>query len=158
MNRTARLAVAVGLGAFVLVAGTGTVAAYAWQRAAMLRIRVRESGPGGKSFSLSLPGALVDAAIALCPPPAQVHGCLGRVRLADVAPVVGSIAAELDRLPDSVLLDVRDGSERVVVSKVGGVLRIRVTAPPESVDIDMPVATLRHAMEKFGRSALSAGA
>ena len=99
-----RLALAVILGLAVLVCGTAGATAYAWHRAGSLHIAIHESQPGGNDLSITLPGFLVNAAIALCPIPAdpELHA-----RLADVQPALRAVASELASMPDAVLVDVK---------------------------------------------------
>ena len=97
-----RLALAVILGLGVVACGTAGAAAYAWQRAGNVRIAIHENRPGGDDLSLSLPGLLVNAAIALCPVPADAEF---HARLHDMAPALREVAMRLDAMPDAVLVD-----------------------------------------------------
>ena len=146
MRSGERLALAVVLGLAVLVSGTAGATAYAWHRAGNVRIEVHQSGPGGTDLSLKLPGALVNAAIALCPFPsdAELHA-----RLEDMTPVLRSISGRLASIPDAVLVDVKDEGGTVRVEKSGQDLLIHVASPRERVEVSVPLESVRRLVEKL---------
>jgi hypothetical protein len=141
-----RLALAIVLGFVLLVGGTTGAAAYAWHRGGSVRIAIHESGPAGSDVSLSVPGVLVNTAIALCPVPddAQLN-----TRLREISPALGEVASRLATLPDAVLVDIKSEDETLQVEKLGSELLIRVNAPNERVEVAVPIASVRKLMEKL---------
>jgi hypothetical protein len=105
---------------------------------------------------MRLPGALLDAAIAILPVPERLGPAGARSALAELGPLCGALSEEIGRMPNAVLVDVRDRRERVTISKVGEEIRIRVASQAERVEIDLPVGSFRRALEKLGRVAPSA--
>jgi len=141
-----RLALAVVLGLCVLVGGTAGATAYAWQRAGSVRIAIQESGPDGDALALRLPGLLVNAAIALCPIPADADL---NARLIVLAPVLRDVASRLATLPDVVFVDVKDEGGTVRVEEVGHDLVIRVVSPVERVEVAVPLDSVRRLLKRL---------
>ena len=135
-----RLALAVTLGLTVLVGGTAGATAFAWHRAGSFHLAIHGSEPGGDDFSITLPGLLVNAAIALCPVPADAEL---NARLAEITPALRAVASQLASMPDAVLVDVKDDGGTVRIEKSGPNLLIRVHSPEERVDITVPVQSVR---------------
>ena len=146
MKSGERLALAVILGLGVLAGGTAGATAYVWHRSGSVRIAIHETEPGGTDFSMTLPGLLVNTAIALCPVPTDAEF---RARLVDFAPVLHAVALRLSTLPDVVLVDVRNDDGTVRIEKSGTDLVIRVVSDAERVEIAVPVDSVRRLMEKL---------
>jgi len=146
MRSGERLALAVILGLGVVACGTAGAAAYAWQHAGSVRIAIHETRPGGDDLSLRLPGLLVNAAIALCPVPAdaELHA-----RLHDVAPALRAVASRLDTMPDAVLVDASSDGSTVRVEKSGQEILIYVVSPGERVEIAVPLGSVRRLLTKL---------
>ena len=153
MTRGERLAAAILLGAAVVASGTACAAAYAWHHAGTFHIAVQDDGPDGSTFSVTLPGALVDAAIAVCPVPDHLE--LDDAVLRDLGPALQAISEELEDLPNAVLVDIRHGADVVRVVKHDDTIQIRVASPGERVAIDLPIRSVRHALAKLERVARS---
>src|SRR5262250_3398600 len=100
-----RLAFAIVLTIGVLVTGTAGATAYAWHRSGSVRLAVHETGGDGVDLALTLPGAIVNAAIELCPLPADLAL---DPQLDALLPALHATADRLADLPDAVLVDVRD--------------------------------------------------
>jgi hypothetical protein len=146
MKAGERLALAITLALVILVGGTTGAAAYAWHRAGTVRIAIHQSGPGGSDLSVTLPGLLVNTAIALCPLPHDAHTC---AHLAEVTPALREVAAQLATLPDAVLVDVKNDGGLIRIEKSGSELLIRVVSPQESVDLAVPLESLRQLVRKL---------
>ena len=146
MRSGERLALAVILGLGVLACGTAGAAAYAWKRAGNVRIAIHENRPGGDDLSLTLPGLLVNAAIALCPVPAdaELHA-----RLVDMAPALREVASRLDTMQDVVFVDVANDGSTVRIEKSGMDLVIRVVCPEERVEVAVPIGSVRQLLRRL---------
>ena len=146
MKSGERLAMAIVLGLVLLVGGSTGAAAYAWHRAGSVRIEVHGEGPGASDFSMSLPGFLVNTAIAVCPMPNDPEL---NTRLQEVAPVLRAVASRLSSLPDVVFVDVENDEGTVRVEKSGRDLLIRVVTIDERVEISLPIESVRRLMRKL---------
>ena len=143
-----RLALAVVLGLVVLVGGTAGATAYAWHSSGTVNVAVHEAGPDGTDVSLHMPGLLLNAAIVLCPTPRR----LDEPNVVAAIAAMGAVADQLARMPDAVLVDVRDGDAIVRVEKKAGRLVIRVHDRRDRVDVDVPIGSVRLLAEKLGRA------
>ena len=146
MRSGERLALAVILGLGVVTCGSAGAAAYAWQHAGSVLIAIHETRPGGDDLSLSLPGLLVNAAIAVCPVPADAEF---NARLRDIAPALRAVALRLDTMPDVVLVDAAGDGGTVRVEKSGKDLLIRVVSPQERVEVAVPLGSVRRLLTKL---------
>lgn len=146
MRSGERLALAIILGLALLVGGTAGATAYAWHRAGSFHLALHETGPDGKDFSITLPGLLVNAAIALCPVPADAEL---NARLAEFTPALRAVASQLASMPDAVLVDARDADGTVRIEKAGPNLLIRVVSEEERLEVAVPVESVRRLMRKL---------
>lgn len=155
MKSGERLALAIIVGLVLLLGSTTGVAAYAWHKAGNVRISIHESGPSGSDLSLTLPGMIVNTAIALCPVPTDAAT---NARWHEVAPALGAVASSLETLPDAVLVDVRNEDGMVRIEKSGAELLIRVVSRDELIDVAIPIETMRKLVHKLEASASREGA
>jgi hypothetical protein len=146
MKSGERLALAVILGIVLVLGGTTGAAAYAWHRAGTVRIAIHDAGRAGHDISLTLPGLLVNTAIAVCPVPNDTEF---RARLRDVAPALRALSSRLSTLPDVVLIDVKNEGGTVRIEKSGRELLIRVVSRDERVEVDVPLESVRQLMQKL---------
>jgi hypothetical protein len=146
MRRTERLALAILICLAVLVGGTAGATAYAWHRAGSIRVAVHEDRPDGVNLDFRLPGALVNAAISLCPVPTDLRM---DEQMAEILPALRSMAESLADMPDAVLVDVDDHGERVRIAKVGRELIIKVIDRNERVEIAVPIESVRRIVSKL---------
>jgi len=141
-----RLALAIILGLAILVGGTAGATAYAWHRAGTFHVAIHQAGPDGNDFSITLPGLIVDAAIALCPVPADAEL---NARLAEFTPALRAVASQLASMPDAVIVDVKDDGGTVRIEKSEGNLLIRVNSRDERLEVAVPVESVRRLMRKL---------
>jgi hypothetical protein len=146
MRSGERLALAIILGLAILVGGTAGATAYAWHRAGSFRVAIHQAGPEGSDFSITLPGLLVNAAIALCPVPADPEL---NARLAEFTPALRAVASQLASMPDAVLVDVHDADRTVRIEKSGPNLLIRVNSEDQRLEVAVPVESVRRLMRKL---------
>ena len=146
MRSGERLALAIILGLAILVGGTAGAAAVAWHRAGSFHVAVHEAGPGGDDFSITLPGLLVNAAIALCPVPADAEW---NARLAEITPASArrGLAACVDARCRPRRRPGPGGTVRI--EKSGPNLLIRVNSDEERVEVSVPVDSVRRLMRKL---------
>ena len=153
MRTGERLAMAIVLGGVFLAGSAAAAATYAWHAGGTFRIAVREVGPDGSNVSMRLPGALVNAAIALCPVPQAWNDGEIDDALAAAVPVLEAVADHLGSMPDAILVDIKDGDTRVRIAKSGGSLTIRVRDPETFVEVDLPVKSVRSLASKLAHAA-----
>jgi hypothetical protein len=146
MRPVERLALAILLGLGVLVGGTAGAGVYAWHRSGSVRLAVHENRTDGVDLAVTLPGALVNAAIALIPMPADL---VLEPRWEGMLPALRSVADQLATMPDAVIVDVDDHGDRVRVAKVGRELVIRVLSREERVEIALPIESVRRLVAKL---------
>lgn len=146
MKSGEKLALAIVLSLGVCVCGTAGATAYAWHRAGSVRIAIHETGRGGSDFAMTLPGLLVNAAIAVCPLP---HDVELNARLAEFAPALRDVAARMESLPDVVFVDAQSDDGTVRVEKLGPDLVIRVVSPDERIEVAVPVASVHLLLKKL---------
>jgi phosphoribosylcarboxyaminoimidazole (NCAIR) mutase len=147
MSRTAKVLVAAF--AVVVLFWVGTAAALAWAVHAVatspkIAVSVREHGGGRSHVSVDLPAGLVVAAVALAGDDARraLRAEIGaELDLAAWGPAAAELAHQLETLPDTTLLEVRDGHDHVTVAKRGDDLRIRVRSTHgDEVDVTLPAS------------------
>jgi len=71
-------------------------------------------------------------------------------------PAIQAAADELERMPDTVLVEVESKREHVKVSKEGGYLVVDVTGDREEVHVSVPVRAARHTIEELLERAATA--
>jgi hypothetical protein len=152
MSRGERVAFAAVVTIGVLVFGTASAAAYAWHRSGSVRLAVHESGPDGVDMAFTLPGALVNAAIALCPMPRDLTV---DPDLAELLPVVRGATESLVSMPDAVLVDIDRDGEHVRIAKSGGEILVSVRAKDGHFELAVPVESLRRIVAKLEAKAAS---
>jgi hypothetical protein len=146
MRHTERLALAIVVCLAVLVCGTAGATAYAWHASGRVRVTVHEDRPDGVNLNISVPGALVNAAIALCPVPTDLQV---DERLAGMLPALRGVADRLASMPDAVIVDVNDHGEHVRIAKSGRELVIKVISSDERVEIAVPIESVRKLVSKL---------
>lgn len=145
-----RVCIVLGGLALLLVAGWTLMVAGIYAIGGIMTIDVADRADGVR-FSIPVPMALVHLAVDRLASPAIYTAGLGEVHvdgidvdLASLAPAVVELAAELDRLPDAVLVEVMDGDDYVRIAKRADKLVVEVEDPRTSLQIEIPTrAALR---------------
>jgi hypothetical protein len=132
----------IGLGFVGTVALTG---AYTF-REGVMRVDVDENRSGGDHVHLWMPAAAVPMVMHFVPARCM-HGATRDAR--EWLPVARAVAHELGRLPDSILLEVQDGEQHVLISTQDGAIKIDVTDPEETVHVLCPLATIEDVTEEI---------
>ncbi len=99
-------------------------------------VDVREGGPDGHHIVVPVPLALAQTALAFAPAP-PVRGKLDRA--ARYLPLAREVLEALAAGPDGELVRVEEPGEQVVVTKVGGTLRVRVHDRNDDVTVNVPL-------------------
>jgi hypothetical protein len=99
-------------------------------------VDVQEGGPEGMHIVVPVPLFLAQAAVSLAPAD-QTQIDIPELR--EYAPIAHEILAALADAPDGELVRVEDRDERVLISKVGNELQVRVDNPSEQVSLNVPL-------------------
>ena len=121
---------------FLVVTGMGT--AYLCQDG-FVHVRVEESRKGGDNLHLILPAELVPLAADLVP---LAHLRHSERELRSALPALHVTAAELAKLPDTLLVEVIEDKDHVRIAKVGEGLAIDSESPDEHVHVWVPLRAI----------------
>lgn len=125
--------IALGFGATVALAGAYTF------REGLLRVDVDESRGQGSHVHVWLPAAIVPMAMHFVPRNKMQEAGEKAGRF---MPLVRAIAKELQRYPETELVEVTDGEEHVQIRTHHGSLLIDVSEPGQEVHVACPLATI----------------
>ena len=121
------------------------VVGFSWSviRAGVFEVSVQEGGPEGHDLRLIVPAAFVHAALKIVPDRIfEELRCELDQEIGDHWSMILAAARELDGVPDGLLVEVTDGSERVRVSKEGGHYHVEVTDGDDEVGVVLPAGFL----------------
>ncbi len=130
------------------MAALGTVAlagAYVVHEGAV-RVAVEEYKPGGTHLHLILPAVVVPLGLSVVPD-YKLRDAAAQAR--EWLPALEAASAELARLPDTDLVEVRDAEEHVSVIKRGALLVVDIQSPREKVHVSFPLKTLNEVCRKL---------
>lgn len=132
--------------ALVLALATAGTAGAVVYNAGSIQIQVREKHEGGENINLIIPAAIIPVGLAFAPDEklAEVSE-----RMQEILPILKAAAEELEKIPDGVLVEVRNHNEHVLIEKRGGALVIDVDTDSEEVHISFPIHMLISAVRKL---------
>ena len=113
-------------------------------RDGIVSIDVVEKTPGGARVKLVVPGVLVNFCLSFAPiaiPPDEQERM--RDELSRYEPLIAAVVDELENAPDMVFVEVEEGDEHVTIAKRDGHLVIHVDTDDETVNVKVPVASVR---------------
>jgi hypothetical protein len=125
----------IALGLLVTTAACG---AYVLQDG-FVHVSVDESRKDGTHVHLVVPAQIATLAAHFAPPERFAEH---QKELRELLPALKLSAEELAKLPDSVLVEVRDGREHVLISKSGEGLSIVKESPQENVKVWVPLRAI----------------
>lgn len=126
------------------VAGIALVGCLLTARSGVVNVHVVERQPEVHNIHVIVPGILVTTTLHFIPARC-FHDSGSDVR--QWLPVVRAAADSFAKMPDTVLVEVTDPQEHVVVRKSGGSLITDVNDQDENVHVSVPVRTLRATAE-----------
>lgn len=106
----------------------------------IIGVRVHEKRPDGTNLRLYVPAILVPAAMKFAPD-RELNRAAERVK--EHLPLLKIAAEELDRIPDSVLVEVNSPREHVSIVKRGGSLVIDVDDSHDTVHVSVPLKMVK---------------
>lgn len=128
------------------VLGTAMVAGAALSSEGFIHVRVHEKQPGGDNVFVIVPAAIV---------PLAAH-FVAREDLRDASdnirpylPIIDAAIPALEECPDSVLVEVTDHDEHVIVSKSGGSLVVDVNDHDEVVHVSVPLRAAQSSIHQL---------
>ena len=124
--------------AFGFLATTVAITGYIVQDG-FVHVSVDESSKDGTHLHLVVPAELATIAAHFAAPK-HLEG--HQTELRALLPALKLSAAELAKLPDSVLVEVRDGQQHVVISKSGDGLSVEEESPQEHVKVWVPLRAI----------------
>lgn len=121
-----------------------TVAGYV-AHTGIATVSVENASPDGGRILVPVPMAVAHVALAAMPDEELEEL---RREVGPYAPVLVTLAEELEDTPDCVLVEVIDHHNRVVIRKEGRKLRIDVTSGAERVRVKVPIRSLSRITEQ----------
>src|ERR1700726_5297801 len=121
------------------LASTMAFAAIYTFREGVIRVDVDEFRDGGSHVHLWVPAAAVPIALR-CAPRDHMQNAAENIK--PWIPTIRQLAKELEKYPETNLVEVVDGDDHVQIRTHAGKLQIDVHEPGESVHIAVPIATL----------------
>jgi hypothetical protein len=135
----------IGLGLAATAVATG---AYTF-REGVVRVDVDEFREGGSHVHMWVPAAAIPMAMHFVP-----HRELAKATrdAREYMPVARALVHELGKLPDTVLVEVQDADEHVVISVKSGAVKIDVSDPEEQIHVLCPLATIEDVTQQIAES------
>ncbi len=143
MSKGAKVLLAIATTFVVLLIGSGVLLAASVVRAGTMRVKIQEPGRHGTNVDLAIPAAVVHLGLNVLP--WVMNGDLSaeiRTDLGEYGPAVAAALQELEDAPDAVLVDIRDASEHVRITKEGRSLEISVDNAEGQFEITLPASLL----------------
>lgn len=143
MRRSAKILLVLATACAVLMIGSGILLATTVVRAGTLRVKIHEPGANGTHINVAIPAAVVHLGLNVLPwvidedLSAEIRADLGEHRQA-----MAAVLQELEDVPDAVLVDVQNPTERVRISKEGRSLQIFVDNADGKFEITLPASLL----------------
>ena len=111
-----------------------------------IKVDVQEKREGGDHVFVVAPATIMTWGVNLIP-----QDKLPRLprEAREALPAIEAAAAELERLPDFILVEVQERDEHVKIQKIGGNLVVDVDSPRETVHVSVPLRAARKAIEDF---------
>ena len=112
-------------------------------------VYVHEKAADGHRLWLPVPALMVDEGLTFVPEEKLEQASR------DIRPWLPAIEAaghELERSPDGLLVEVKDRTDHVMVSKGGDVLRVDVDSETETVHVSVPISLIESVAERLGTS------
>jgi hypothetical protein len=111
-----------------------------------VHVSVEEFRTNGTHLHLIVPAALAPLGAHLIP---QREMARARERLAEWLPTMRLTATELEKLPDSLLVEVREDNQHVRIAKIDGGLDVEEESPREHVHVWVPLRAIYDTADAF---------
>lgn len=123
--------------ALVMTLATAGSAGALVYSAGAIRVQVLEKHEGGKNINLIIPAIIIPIGMSLAPEDTLLEIS---EEMREVLPIIKAASAELARIPDGVLVEVRDRNDHVLIQKRGNSLVIDVESRDEEVHVSFPIS------------------
>jgi hypothetical protein len=128
------------------VLGTALVGGAALSSEGFIHVKVHENGSDPTHINLIVPAAAVPMALSFVP---RENLREASSQLREYMPIIDAAIPALRACPDGVLVEVRDASDHVVITKSGGSLVIDVTDPGDDVHVSVPLRAAQSALHEI---------
>ncbi len=130
----------------IIMAGVTLAPGFIW-------VDVQENYPEGTRIVLPVPVSFVNLGLMFAPNEALEEAAS---EVGPYAPLIEAACQELERIPDTVLVEVRDGQERVIVEKRGDKIYVDVEDRHDRVHVSFPVSVVSSVVGKITRAGTAA--
>lgn len=130
-------------GGFLLVL-TSIVTALSWEGYGAVRVRSLDSG--GPNVTIPVPMSIAHIALVAAP---DEELLLARGEMGEWATGIVAALAQMETIPDGVLISVDSSDESVRIEKRGSRLRIDVRSELEHVEVTLPLRSLTRIARRF---------
>ena len=135
----------LGIGAL----GTALVGGAALCSEGFIYVNVQEKQPNGTHVNVLVPAALVPTTLRFVP---KHHFANASHDLRTALPIIDAAIPALDDCPDSVLVEVVDPDEHVLVAKRGGSIVVDVNDRDETVHVSVPLRAAQSAIHQIAEA------
>ena len=135
--------------ALLVLAGVVLLIGFVAYSQGAVTLYVHEKGPEGKRLLLPVPALVVSEGLRLVPAE-DLHDALRQA--GPWLPAIQVAAAELGNAPDSLLVEVRDNGDHVVIRKRGNYLLVEVESDEDTVRVAVPLSTVRAVAQSLEHS------
>ena len=112
-------------------------------------VYVHEKKPEGHLIWVPVPALLVDLGVRFVPEE-RLQDALRDLR--PWLPAIEAASHELERCPDGLLVEVKDRTDHVMVSKGGDVLRVDVDSETDTVHVSVPISLIESVAARLDTS------
>ncbi len=141
-------------GMLFLTGATAVTGAVMTYNAGAIRVSVDERKPGGDHVHVIVPAILVPTAMGFVPEK-ELRKHAKEIR--PWLPAIRIACKELERAPDTVLVEVVNSHEHVTIAKRGGAINIDVEDEHENVHVAVPLETIHSVAERLAAGAPADG-
>ena len=112
-------------------------------------VYVHEKKPEGHRIWVPVPALLVDLGVRFVPEE-RLQDALRDLR--PWLPAIEAASHELRRCPDGLLVELKDRTDHVMVSKGGEMLRVDVDSETDTVHVSVPISLIESVAARLGTS------
>lgn len=130
------------------VLGTTLVAGAALSSEGFIHVRVHEKQTDGTNLNILVPAALATTALHFVPD-RDLGSCED---LRAYLPIIDAAIPALRDSPDGVLVEVKDATEHVLVTKIGGAIVVDVNDAGDIVHVSVPLRAAQSALHQIAEA------
>lgn len=131
------------------VLSTALVGGAALSSEGFIHVKVHEKQPAGTNLTLVVPAVLAPVALSFVPRQQLAQASAG---LRPYMPEIDAAIPALEDCPDSVLVEVIDPDEHVIIEKSGGSIVVDVNDREDRVRVSVPLRAAHSAIREIARA------